>query len=80
MPKNPAKELPRTGNAKAEREGEALLYAARDYLNAIGWTALVGSVDRIQQRHGEAQGNYELVIKFTGGRKQTEKYHGRGRA
>lgn len=48
------------------RKNDALLYAARDYLQEMGWTALVASVDRIQQdRHGQ-KGNYELVIKFTG--------------
>lgn len=54
------------------RKADALLFAARDYLDEIGWTALVGSVDRIQQTPGEPEFKFELVIKFTGGRKDPE--------
>lgn len=50
------------------RKADALLYAARDYLQEIGWTALVGSIDRIQQDPLAARATYELVIKFTGGK------------
>jgi len=51
------------------RKEKALLEAMRDYLDELGWNALVGSVDRIQQLEPSV-GNYELVLKFTGGKRE----------
>ena len=50
------------------RKETALLEAMRDYLDEIGWVALVGSVDRIQQ--GSQKNNFEFVLKFTGGKRE----------
>ena len=49
---------------------DKLLFAMRDYLDSKGWTALVGSVDRIQQKPGESL-NFELVLQFTGAKRDT---------
>jgi hypothetical protein len=52
----------------ANRE-KALLEAMGEYLDAIGWKAIVGSADRIQQVSvGGTNGGtkYELVLSFTG--------------
>jgi hypothetical protein len=54
---------------------DKLLFDVRDYLASIGWTALVGSVDRIEQIPGD-RSKFELVIKFTGGRAQKAKGDG----
>jgi hypothetical protein len=64
-----------SGKRKSPKEngnqsGTALLEATGAYLKEIGWVALVASVDRIQGvLGGRAQGQYELVIRFTGGKK-----------
>jgi hypothetical protein len=51
---------------------DALLFAARDYLATMGWTALVGSVDRIQEVPTDRP-QYELVLRFTGAAPTTAK-------
>jgi hypothetical protein len=62
-------EARRTAKSR-DQSGARLLTAAGEYLQEIGWAALVASVDRIQGvLGGRAQGQYELVIRFTGGKK-----------
>ena len=45
-----------------------LTVAVVDYLQSIGWTALIVGGARIQQQAGERKFNYEFVVKFTGGK------------
>jgi hypothetical protein len=44
--------------------------ALAEYLDAIGWSALVVGRPRIQQQPGALEFNYEFVVDFTGGTKK----------
>jgi hypothetical protein len=47
-----------------------LALAVGDYLDAVGWKALVVGDPRIQQPLDAPEFAYELVVRFTGGRKK----------
>jgi hypothetical protein len=49
-----------------EKAEKALLMAMKAYLKTIGWSAMVGSVSRIQSTTNPARFNHELVLRFTG--------------
>lgn len=42
------------------------------YLSAIGWKALVVGQVTIEQKPTDAKLNYELVVRFTGGKVNSE--------
>jgi hypothetical protein len=49
-----------------------LAFALGDYLESIGWSAVLVGSPRVQQQPGEREFNYEFVVRFTGGKKKPE--------
>lgn len=47
-----------------------LTSALSEYLEAIGWSALVVGRPRVQQQPHAREFNYEFVVDFTGGKKK----------
>lgn len=58
------------GEVVAPKAFEHLAEAIGVYLDAVGWRVLVVGSPRVQHQPGEAEFNYEFVVRFTGGRKQ----------
>jgi hypothetical protein len=46
-----------------------LSVALADYLESVGWSAVVVGEPRVQQQPGERAFNFEFVVRFTGGQK-----------
>jgi hypothetical protein len=61
----------RTAKAPSRRDPFGRLAAALgDYLESVGWSAVVVGRPRVQQQPGASTFNYEFVVSFTGGQKK----------
>lgn len=67
-PHRPMKKSTRAKIGKANTE-EQMLRSVGRYLKSKGWNALVISASRVEEvLAGRARGQYEFVLRFTGGR------------